>query len=140
LLENKLDSITQETLALKQNIEKEEPIDLEKSVKNFNNLLININQIQSEYTNWTSELKNISSLVPPGVTLSSFVLQKNTSEFKFTGKAATRDALLNFKDSLENSDFFTEIQSPISNLLTKVNINFELSGKLVTVMTGLENQ
>ncbi|PIY97288.1 MAG: hypothetical protein COY66_00115 [Candidatus Kerfeldbacteria bacterium CG_4_10_14_0_8_um_filter_42_10] len=140
LLEKKLDSITQETLALKKNIEKEESIDLEQSVKDFNKLLIDISKVQSEYINWSQEVNKISSLVPSGIRLSSFVMQKDSSDFKFAGKAATREALLNFKTNLENSDFFTEIQSPISNLLTKENINFELSGKLVFDQSNSGNQ
>lgn len=131
LLQNKLEDLTENTLMLKQNIEDEESIDLEKSVDDFNKMVLTISKVQTEYTAWTKVLVDTASLVPSGVAIGSFTLNKETAEFRFTGRALTRDLLLQFKENLEGSGFFTEIQSPISNLLTKENVGFEFSGKLV---------
>jgi len=130
LLQDKLEDITKATEAQKQYTVEEKPIDLEQTIKDFNRLLSNINTIQSEYTPWSKIFIETSSFVPDGIQISSLMMHKASAEFKFVGNANTRDDLLLLKKNLEESDIFTDIQSPISNLLSKENINFELSGKL----------
>ena len=47
-----------------------------------------------------------------------------------TGNAATRKALLDFESALKASPYFTEITSPLSNIIRESNINFSIQGKL----------
>jgi len=131
ILNNKLDNVTADTKTLKQQTEEEKSVDLGKTVKEFNKLLKNIDGIQAEYTFWSEILIKTASFVPSGVRLSSFTINRVNSNFKITGRANFRDDLLNLKRNLEESDHFIEIQSPISNILLRENINFELSGKII---------
>lgn len=131
LLQNKLKSLTLATQELTQQTEEEKSVDLGQTVRDFNKLLKNIEVVQAEYLPWTEILIETVTLVPSGIQLSSFTIQKGAASFSLTGKANTREDLLSLKKNLEDSDNFIEVQSPISNLLLKENINFELSGKIV---------
>lgn len=132
LLKDKLESITLATQVLEQ-AEEEKTVDLKQIVKDFNVLLRNIDGIQKEYLPWSDTLALTASLVPTGIELSSFSIQKESAVFKLTGHALSRDDLIILQKNLEESDLFSEIQSPLSNLLLKENINFELSGKITLV-------
>lgn len=81
-------------------------------------------KIQSGHLQWTSVLKRLGTDVPDGVTVQNFA-NKNFNLI-LTGKAKTRDSLLEFKNNLEKDDCFEKINVPLSNLVVKDNIDFQL--------------
>ncbi|MBU1075081.1 PilN domain-containing protein [Patescibacteria group bacterium] len=137
VLQSKLDTIASDTLTLKEQTENEKSLNLGQTVQNFNSLLGNVSAIQSEYVAWSPVLIETAKTVANGVTLTSFTIQKTNLTFQFSGNADTRDSLLAFKNNLEQSPFYSNIESPISNLLSKENISFTLSGQ-VTINPQIE--
>ena len=131
IIQNKLDTITSDTLTLKEQKENEKSLNLGQTVQNFNSLLQNVSAIQSEYAAWSNILIETAQNMPGDVVLSSFTIQKSNSTFQFSGDAITRDSLLVFKNNLEESPYFGNIESPISNLLSKEDISFTLSGQVI---------
>ncbi|KKT62299.1 MAG: hypothetical protein UX24_C0014G0007 [Candidatus Giovannonibacteria bacterium GW2011_GWB1_45_9b] len=74
------------------------------------------------------DLKKIIDLIPPGVSVNgiSFARQ-NVSEqgrVSLSGKANTREDLASFIGILNDSDIFSKVDSPVSNILKKNNIDF----------------
>lgn len=130
ILQTKLDTITSDALALKEKTENEKSLNLGQTIQNFNSLLGNVSAIQSEYASWSGVLIETAKSMSDGVVLTSLTIQKTNSTFQFSGNASTRDSLLDFKNNLEESLFFSNIESPISNLLSKENISFTLSGQV----------
>ncbi|MFA6524727.1 MAG: hypothetical protein WCT33_00475 [Patescibacteria group bacterium] len=131
ILGNKLKTITAETLVLKEQTENDNTLNLGQTIQNFNTLISNVAGIQSEYAKWSYILLEAGESVNDGIILTSFDIQKANSSFQFTGNANTRDSLLEFKNKLDASPYFENIESPISNLLSKENISFTLSGQIV---------
>ena len=82
-------------------------------------------KIQAGHLQWASVLKRLGADVPDGVTVQNFA-NKNFNII-LTGKAKTRDGLLEFKNKLENDDCFEKINVPLSNLVVKDNIDFQLN-------------
>ena len=131
ILQEKLDTITADTLEIMEQVEDERSLNLSETVQGFNSLLGNVSKIQTEYSAWSNILIEISGSTTNGVIINSINLQKSNSSFQFSGIADTRDSLLAFKTNLEQSPFFNNIESPISNLLTKENISFSLTGEII---------
>lgn len=129
LLQNKLTIINNNIQNLSKQTEQKDFVDLEKSIKNFNLFLNQIDKIQNEYSIWSSFLIQVSKIVSSDINFKTFNINKTTTQFRITGIAKDRNILISFQQNLENSGLFTDIQSPISNFLSKENINFELSGK-----------
>ena len=66
-------------------------------------------------------------LMPSGVTLTGFDLNSPTNKLTLSGKATTRDTFLLFEKRLkEKTDVFSEVDSPLSNVLKPDNITFVL--------------
>ncbi len=82
---------------------------------------------QQGFISWTSALLGLSRIVPDGVYLTGFNYQKTGGKLDISGHARTRDDLLLFESRLEQSDYFAEVESPLSNIIKQTDINFSFS-------------
>jgi len=103
---------------------------LEKSTKDLNSQLNTIESIQKEYVKWSNLLTELTKIVPGGVKINSLELNKNNKKVNITGVSINREVLLEFQNNLKNSNYFTNITSPISNLLVRENVEFQFTGEL----------
>jgi hypothetical protein len=77
-------------------------------------------------------IKSVVSLRPAGINIQSFIFEaedraKNQpARISISGQAGSRPALLNFIKANESNRFFSQIRSPISNLLKEEDINYSL--------------
>ena len=81
-------------------------------------------KIQSGHFHWTGILAKLNFATPNEITVTNF----STKDFKIflVGKAKTRDVLLNFKDKLISDECFTDVNVPLSNLVVKDNVDFQM--------------
>lgn len=103
---------------------------MNEEIYEVNRLLKNVDQIQKNYWPWSFILKEIAEIVPQGTKLSYLDLDKETKEVILKGKAQKRDNFLTLKRELESSPLFSDITSPLSNILFRENIDFEFEGRL----------
>jgi Tfp pilus assembly protein PilN len=99
-------------------------------VKEINLRLNAISEIQNNYISWADLLKYLSEKTPGKITLSFIKINKDNATLKIGGEAKTREDLLIFKENLENSKVFSDINLPLENILEKENISFEISAKI----------
>lgn len=99
-------------------------------VKEINSRVNTISETQKDYIYWTNLLKYLSEKTPDKITLSFMKINKDLSILKMGGEAKTREDLIVFKQNLENSKVFSDINLPLENMLTKENIVFEISIKI----------
>ncbi|MCK5211677.1 hypothetical protein KAJ89_03175 [Candidatus Parcubacteria bacterium] len=101
-------------------------------VRQLNSALANIESIQSEYTNWSYLFEFLHQLSNKNININNINVNKKNAEISLSGIATTRDSLLQLKEKLEESNYFTKINLPIKNLLEKENINFEINSSFKT--------
>lgn len=85
-------------------------------------------KIQTNQLHWDSVFVKLSALTPDGITISD-ITTKNYQMFVL-GKAKSRDLLLAFKKQLGGEDCFSDINVPLSNLVVKDNVDFQLDMKI----------
>ncbi|MFH1456873.1 MAG: hypothetical protein ABIF17_02020 [Patescibacteria group bacterium] len=105
-----------------------QPFNME--VADINRRMQKIRNIQNEYTKWSDILYEINNLIPTGIKIEQMQLNSEANTFNITGTAILRANFLILKENLEKSKLFTEIQSPLSNLLRDHDIQFSLNAKL----------
>lgn len=101
---------------------------LNRKIKNLNSNLKIISDAQAGFTKWSKFLIDLNPLVPKDIQITN--LEINTAEeniLKIIGKAKKRTDLLAFHENLENHPSFTKIESPLSNILQKENIDFNFN-------------
>lgn len=103
---------------------------LDQRIQEFNSSLSSIKAIQRSYTKWTTVLADLARILPRGIVLSTFEANKPSGTFSIKGTAAARSDLLAFQQALAELPTFVDMSTPVSNLLERENIAFELEGKL----------
>lgn len=114
---------------------------LNQEIKNINSELKEIQKIQKNFIKWSDFFIAFNALIPPDIRLNYLDIvsgvqnakNKNASaEFtlKLSGNAKDRDDLLLLKDNLKTSPLFSQVSSPLSNILQKENVDFTFEIKL----------
>lgn len=103
---------------------------LQQEVGALNNKIERTAYAQKKFYKWSAALNDLGSAVPEGVVLAQIYLNEAGGSFRISGAARTRDALLQFKEIMVNHPAIESLESPLSNFLTKEDINFVFGGKL----------
>lgn len=126
-LKTNLSSLSKQITIQKKFLEsKKEYKELENKAKKFNEFVIFLDKIQKDRLDYSKILLQLTEQMPSQVKLNSFSLDKQGQIF-LRGNARERSDFLRFKENLEKSNLYKKIDSPLSNIVQKDNINFELS-------------
>lgn len=131
LLDGNLNNLNKQiVLAEEQLTENGKAPNTKESIDRINKKLNRLKKIQDEYTKISPIVQELTKTIPEGVDLSVFNINIKDNAFEISGTSPDRQTLLILQDQLENSKTFTEVDSPLSNLLHKENITFRLTGKI----------
>jgi len=107
-----------------------------QDIKELNTKLKLINKIQSDYNPVAEKVDFLIKIVPANIFLTNLKIEKKEEDKNYywlislNGRAKTRKDLLDLKTNLNQTNGFSEVDFPISNLLKKENIDFQLMAKL----------
>ena len=99
-------------------------------VQEINNKLNFIGKIQDDFIPWSNLITNLAEMTPPNINFYYLKLDSQEQTIKIKGRAGLRNSLLDFKEKMEATAYFKEIDFPIKNILEKENIDFEINAKL----------
>jgi hypothetical protein len=85
---------------------------------------------QENQINWSEKILDLSSIVPADIMIKQLQISKKDLTFRITGMAKNRDSFLVFKKDLEDLNFSPKVISPLSNITSKENLTFNLSGHI----------
>jgi Tfp pilus assembly protein PilN len=93
-------------------------------IKEINRNVSDVEAIQEKQVYWSKLLLKLNEVVSPEITLSRFSNQDLL--FSLVGKAKTREDLVAFKERLEAESCFSEVKLPLSNLVSKEDLDFQI--------------
>lgn len=130
----------QDYLSEKLSMIKKDPVlkkaeDIEEAIQNFNKQVETLQVSKEDMVEISSFISDINRVKPSDLNIETFIFEKvskedETPQISLRGYAQERDGLLVFIEKLENSDKFSKVISPVSNLLTERDFNFSLVLKL----------
>lgn len=95
-----------------------------------NQNLLKLNSFYQTKSEPSKILEKISGTLPSGIYLNTIFWQKSTSQVGLSGKALSREILLDFKKNLESREEFTDVYFPASVWLESVDIDFQATFKV----------
>ena len=101
-----------------------------QDAKKINDLIKNINLASQNFAPISPKLKELINSLPNDVKLNYIQLDRQAQTLTITGMATTRAALLGYQDILNKISWITRMETPISQLFQKNNINFEFKAQL----------
>ncbi len=103
---------------------------LDKEISQLNNELKNINSIQNDFTKWSTVLGNIAAIIPSNIEIKYLNIEKASGHFDLSGRARERADYLKLKDNLEKFPYLQKLETPLTNLLVRQNVDFQFSGQM----------
>jgi hypothetical protein len=116
-------------ISQKNNIVNKETNETIQAVDDINKKINEVALIQKEEVTWLNFLKLIADNTPKDVKYNKISMNKNDGLI-LSGQSKTREGLIEVKKFLDSSPFLGDINFPISNLLEKENINFNITAKI----------
>jgi len=122
LVESRLEAFNRDNPDLKNG-------NLNTTISDINLKLENLAKYQPTYSVSEKVFNNILSSRTEGITFSQILFNKkgDISTLDIHGIATNRDALRNFKSTLDNNQNFSVVNLPISDFLEKSNLPFTIS-------------
>jgi hypothetical protein len=117
------------------NNEKSSDKDKKEKIRNYDQEFKKINlesgqilKVAKDQLYWTNVFQELSGKMIEGIKIESLA----TKDYKvlLAGKANSRDELISFKDDLVTSACFDSVDLPISNLVSKDNVSFQIDIKV----------
>lgn len=101
-----------------------------QETKYVNNLLREISLATKNFSPLTPKLKDIISSLPEDVKLQSLHIDNSSQTITIDGVAQSRSSLLSYQENLNKIPWLTNLETPVSQLFQKQNIDFEFKAKL----------
>jgi hypothetical protein len=102
---------------------------LNQKISKINTLIDFTDYVQKDYIPWTCFMDQIFTN-NKNIQFNSLSINKKALTFMIRGSSKTRDDLLGYKKQLEANGLFKEVTLPFNSLLSKENINFEITAKI----------
>jgi len=125
ILQNNFNKIVEQTTLITRNSQS-----YNLKAKEINERINYVHEIQNDFTTWSSVINEISQAISDEVALNLLKIDKGNEKMMLRGVARTRDGLLEFKEGLEKSNIFYEVDFPLKNILEKENIIFEINTEI----------
>lgn len=125
MLQNNFNQVVEQTTRITKNSQS-----YNLKVREINAKINAVEQIQKDFIVWTDIYEELAALTNEDITFTGINLNGTNKTLKVGGLAKTRDGLMAFKDKLEKSEYFSKIDFPISNILEKANVNFQINAAI----------
>ncbi|WKZ29564.1 MAG: PilN domain-containing protein [Patescibacteria group bacterium] len=114
-----------------------EYLSVNKDIRALNAQIGRIELLQKMQISPTALLLDIGQRTPEGVRLSSIDFDVSSESLRLSGRAQRREDLLAYESAIKASPFVKSLDSPISNLFQKSDINFQF--KIVLNVQALKD-
>ncbi|MFA5359413.1 MAG: hypothetical protein WC349_00425 [Patescibacteria group bacterium] len=99
-------------------------------IKEINSKINFVEKIQGGFVPSSNLLKTIADVTSKNINLYYLKINFLEQTIKIKGRANLRENLLDFKQKMEATTIFRDIDFPIKNILEKENIDFEINAKI----------
>ena len=102
---------------------------LEAQVADFNSLLSMIDQAANGKNAISPAISDLQKMIVPGIILNNIQILSLDSPIMISGTAQTRDQAIIFKENIEKSEKFADVELPLSTLKSENNVSFQITMK-----------
>ncbi len=103
---------------------------ISSDIEVINKKIANTAAAQQSFIKWTALLTDFTEVFPSGITLNFVHISRDSNAFRISGIADTRETLIATKEILEQQEFITTLDAPLSNFLERENIEFRFTGTI----------
>lgn len=94
-------------------------------IKGVNLQIMALQALQKRFVAWSPIISGFAALTPKNIKINSIAIDQKNATLAFSGKAATRDAYINYEKILQQSDLVTNVIFPLQT--KKTDLSFSIS-------------
>ncbi|MEK7546235.1 MAG: hypothetical protein AAB554_04135 [Patescibacteria group bacterium] len=102
-----------------------EYVTVNNDIRQLNQQIVRIEALQMMAVSPSELLRDVAARTPSGVRVTGMDFDVKSQSMRLNGTAVGREALLAYEEAMRASPFVKSLQSPISNLFQKADINFQ---------------
>ncbi|HRZ95342.1 MAG TPA: hypothetical protein P5262_02115 [Candidatus Moranbacteria bacterium] len=106
--------------------------------KEINSQIVDIAKIKGDQLYWSNMFFHFSQSILPGVSIQNLAT-KDYAVF-LVGKADSRESLIAFKEKLERDECFSGVNLPLSNLVSKGSVDFQIDLEIREECVQIKNR
>jgi len=125
MLSNKFEETVEQTTLIAKNTQS-----YNSRIEEINSQVDFISEAQKNFLELSCFLKKIDSFAAGQLTIGEIKFAKDKGMVVIAGKATSRNGLLIFKSKLDQSGYFSKVDLPLKDLLTKDNIDFQIAAQV----------
>jgi Tfp pilus assembly protein PilN len=109
----------------KQAVAKQENKEVKDQLLEFNSDLNNLVELNKHHARWSEVMIAFARLVPEDVSIDTFMADRLSGKISIMGFAKNRDSVLALRNNILDSEYFTNINFPLSNLTRPTDVSFK---------------
>jgi len=123
-LEIETQTVSEQVAAEREGLEKYNVKEFRAEVVAFNKNLSNFQALVEENHNWSQVFLEIGRILPSQVTLDGIMIDGADLKVELNGRAASREAALQLRQNLLQSEFFQRVNFPLDNLENSADLEW----------------
>lgn len=121
------DSVASTLQSMQTSMQESEAGQKQEKINNLNRAVNTQSSLIEKQIQWTPLLEKLLAVTPTGVNFLNLTGDSEEMTLTINGQAQTRQQLINFQDSLENLDITKELDAPLSNIIERESVPFEIN-------------
>lgn len=111
-----------------------------QEIRKINSAIKDFNSASKNYSPLTPKILEFVQKTPTDIKISSLHIDQTAGTIIIAGTAKTRTSLLNYQDSLKKYSWILGVQTPVSQLFQKENVNFQINAQIKKPAQNTTNQ
>lgn len=125
LLSQTLRTSTDQVAVQRQELQRIQGTSIQKEAETLNASLKNFQSLAKQDLKFSPYLIEFAKLLPHDVTIDTFAINRSTRKVEVTGRAGTRDSILELRQNILASEFFENINFPLDNLESARDVSWK---------------
>jgi len=100
----------------------------EDKFKKINLKTVLLYDIEKDQLYWSRIFYELDKIIPDGILINN--ISNSGYKVSLAGKSVKRENLLKFQENINASQCLSDVNFPLSNLVTKENVNFQIDFKI----------
>jgi Tfp pilus assembly protein PilN len=101
-----------------------------QEIRKINSIIKKFNDASKNYSPLSPKILEFINKTPNDIKINFLNIDQTVGTIIISGTAKTRDSLLSYQDSLKKYTWISGVQTPISQLFQKENVNFQINAQI----------
>jgi len=127
IVDIKADSVAATLQSMQTSMRESEAGQEQEKINKLNRAVNTQAALIKEQLQWTPLLEKLLAVTPPGVDFVTLTGDSEEMTLTINGQAQTRQQLIDFQDALEDMDITKELDAPLSNIIERESVPFDIT-------------